>query len=166
MTTRDVTQSGVLRAISEFDRLGRDAFLDRYGFGPATDYLLVHDGRDYDSKAIVGVAHGFDLPDKGTLSAADFSGGDATVARLLRGLGFEVRSPKRNPPWSHDELVLALDLYQRLGMPSKSHPEVVELSRILNSLPAHPERPDRGRFRNVNGVALMNRPGNVGGSNP
>jgi hypothetical protein len=154
MSARDVTQYGVLQAIAEFDRVGRDAFLDQYGFGPATGYFLVHDGRDYDSKAIVGVAHAFDLPEMGPLSAADFSGGDATVARLLRDLGFEVRSPKRNPPWSHDELVLALDLYQRLGMPSKSHPEVIELSQILNSLPAHRDRPDRERFRNVNGVAL------------
>ena len=54
---------------------------------------------EYDSKAIVGVAHGF-LPGEQPLKAAEFSGGEATVGRLLRDLGFAVqvgagRSPER-----------------------------------------------------------------------
>ena len=44
-------------AIAEYDRLGRDVFLTTYGYGPANSYLLVHNGRRYDSKAIAGVAH-------------------------------------------------------------------------------------------------------------
>ena len=47
------------------------------------------DGKTYDSKAIVGAAHGF-LPGQEPLAAADFSGGAATVGRLLSGLGFQV----------------------------------------------------------------------------
>ncbi len=50
---------------SEFDELGRDAFLRKYGFGRATQYALRIDGRDYDPKAIAGVAHGVDHPEKG-----------------------------------------------------------------------------------------------------
>lgn len=62
----------------------------------------------------------------------------------------------RNPPWHRDELILALDLYFR-HPPSRirqSHPEVVELSRILDSLPIHEYRPDAERFRNANGVYM------------
>lgn len=88
---RDVTRGAVLAAIGEYDELGRDGFLSKYQFGQAREYLLVHEGKSYDSKAIVGAAHGF-LPGKSELSASEFSGGDATVGRLLRRLGFTSRS--------------------------------------------------------------------------
>jgi len=64
----------------------------------------------------------------------------------------------RNPPWSRDELILALDLYFRTNVTrlGKTSAEVVELSRSLNALPIHPER--TGTYRNPNGVymKLMN----------
>jgi hypothetical protein len=82
---------GILHATQEYDRLGREAFLDKYGFGQARSYLLVHDGKAYVFKAIVGAAHGF-LPGRSALTSADFSGGAATVGRLLTNLGFEVRT--------------------------------------------------------------------------
>lgn len=43
---------------------------------------------------------------------------------------------ERNPPWSRDELILALDLYMRHRprLPSKGGPEVSELSAVLNQL--------------------------------
>jgi 5-methylcytosine-specific restriction protein A len=87
----DLTRREILLATEEYDRLGRDAFLDTYGFAPARSYLLLLSGRTYDSKALVGVAHGY-LPGQPPLAAAEFSGGAATVGRLLRGLGFEVTS--------------------------------------------------------------------------
>ena len=62
-TLASITREAVLAAITEYDELGQDAFLDKYGFHPARSYLLVHDGKSYDSKAIVGVAHGH-LPGK------------------------------------------------------------------------------------------------------
>lgn len=87
----DLTQSGaVLRAIKEFDRLGRENFLSRYGFGKARAYFLIHEGRRYDSKAIVGVALGYQFPAAGPLAGKDFSGGDATVRAKLEALGFSV----------------------------------------------------------------------------
>lgn len=80
--------NAVLAAVREFDSLGREAFLSKYGFGPARDYFLEHNGRQYDSKAIVGSAHGHQT---GTpLRAGEFSGGDATVAARLAALGFTV----------------------------------------------------------------------------
>lgn len=90
MGLRDITRVAVLDAIAEYDRLGQDEFLVKYGFDRARSYLLMHDGKAYDSKAIVGVAHGF-LPGERALAARDFSGGEATVGRLLRGLGFTVQ---------------------------------------------------------------------------
>ena len=89
----DVTRSGVLTAIAEYDELGQDAFLEHYGLGRAREYFLVHDGRRYDSKAVVGAAHGYDLPDEGPLSSDAFSGGRETVRVVLTRLGFEVEGP-------------------------------------------------------------------------
>tara|TARA_R110002096_G_scaffold380542_4_gene574473 strand:+ start:889 stop:1515 length:627 start_codon:yes stop_codon:yes gene_type:complete len=81
----------VLRAVEECDRLGRTEFLQKYGFSPAKSYHLIHNGKEYDSKAIVGVAYGFENPDHGPLRAEEFSGGAATVQNWLEDLGFEVR---------------------------------------------------------------------------
>ncbi len=89
MALREVSRREILQAVAEYDRLGQDRFLDKYGFGVARSYRLVVDGKTYDSKAIVGAAHGF-LPGRRPLAAADFSGGAATVGRLLSGLSFEV----------------------------------------------------------------------------
>jgi hypothetical protein len=74
----------VLDAIAEFDRLERNRFLKKYGFGPSRSYWLVHDGRRYDSKAIIGAAHGYARPDLGPLKAGVFTGGEASVP-CLRG---------------------------------------------------------------------------------
>lgn len=83
----------VLRAIEEYDRLGRDVFLLAQGFGEARRFRLSYQGRLYDSKAIVGAAHGY-LPGQSALVARDFSGGVATVVALLRRLGFTVIDAK------------------------------------------------------------------------
>jgi putative restriction endonuclease len=84
----DITRAGVLAAVDECQRLGRETFRRRYGFGQATTYELVLDGHCYDSKAIAGVAH---LYSTGNLLSADgFSGGARTVAHRLRVLGFTV----------------------------------------------------------------------------
>jgi 5-methylcytosine-specific restriction enzyme A len=66
------------------------------------------------------------------------------------------QSVPRNPPWTRDELILALDLYLQLDrrLPSPTDPEVVALSALLNTLPIHTDRPDEEKFRNANGVVL------------
>ncbi|MGE0424962.1 MAG: HNH endonuclease [Reyranellaceae bacterium] len=80
----------VLDAIAEYDELGRNRFLQKYRFGPSHSYWLVHQGRRYDSKAVIGAAHGYARPDLGPLTADAFSGGAATVQRKLEGLGFGI----------------------------------------------------------------------------
>lgn len=148
----DLTASGVRAAVEEFDRLGRRAFLDRYGFGEARTYFLVIEGRRYDSKAICGAAHGFDFPDRGPLRPDDFSGGDATVRKTLDHLGFAVE--KVGPGWTEEERILALDLYLRDGMAPKNSDAVESLSVELNERAFHPDAGTRANFRNPAGVAL------------
>jgi 5-methylcytosine-specific restriction protein A len=74
VTLSAVTRDAVLEAVAEFDRVGRDKFLETAGFGRAKYYFLDIDGKYYDSKAIVGYAHGVsgDRP----WHADDFTGGD------------------------------------------------------------------------------------------
>ncbi|MFI2424138.1 HNH endonuclease [Streptomyces sp. NPDC018955] len=86
----DIRYEDVIAATEEFRDLGRDDFLQTYGFGRARSYELVLDGLRYDSKAIAGVAHGHATGE--FLRAGDFSGGAATVARCLRELGFVVET--------------------------------------------------------------------------
>ena len=93
-----ISRSAVLEAITVFDKLGRDVFLQKFGFGKARSYNLIHNGREYDSKAIVGVAYGFDHPDEGPLRSSDFVGGAATVGRWLNDAGFDVRGMERPSP--------------------------------------------------------------------
>lgn len=82
------TREPILKAIKEFDQLGRDEFLRQNGFGPAQSYWLIYDHKSYDSKAIVGVAYGF-LPNRNRLRAMDFHGGPP-VKRRLEKLSFQV----------------------------------------------------------------------------
>lgn len=77
-------------SIEEYDRLGGDEFLSRYGFGRPQEYVLWHDGRTYDSKAVLGVSRKFA---SGTPATSDqFSGGRTGAVRLLTDLGFHVTS--------------------------------------------------------------------------
>lgn len=86
---KDLTDRGsVLQALAEFDARGRGAFLHKYGFGPARPYFLLHENRRYDSKAILGAAHGFQHGEP--LGPKDFSGGARTVIPVLADLGFDV----------------------------------------------------------------------------
>ncbi len=101
MAAKDITHAGVIQAINEFDSLGRAAFLSKYGFGPAAKYSMVHEGNVYDSKAIVGAAHGYDRPDLGPLTSKELSGGRTGAAKVLESLGFEVEtfSDREDPVW-------------------------------------------------------------------
>src|SRR5258708_4081328 len=62
----------------------------------------------------------------------------------------------RNPKWHRDEIILALDLYfsPTRGSLDAKNPNIIELSKILNSLPLFYNKPDEEKFRNPNGVTL------------
>jgi predicted HAD superfamily Cof-like phosphohydrolase len=85
-----VAEHHVRHAVVEYDRLGQDEFLAHYGFGRATAYLLIVDGKAYDSKAILGVA--YRLATGKPMGPRDFSGGVHGAVGVLRRLGFDVRN--------------------------------------------------------------------------
>lgn len=62
--------------------------------------------------------------------------------------------PERNPPWTHDEQVLALDLYLRTRQVPLRAADVEALSALLNRLPLHPQRHSLSRFRSPAAVRL------------
>jgi hypothetical protein len=79
-----LTQQHVLSALSDLDS-GVDA-----PFGPATGYELVHDGKRYAPKAVIGLA--FKHLTGQILAHGEFSGGEAPgqANYVLRDLGFDV----------------------------------------------------------------------------
>ena len=90
MVTFDrVTRDNILRAISEYDRLGPEQFFAQHGFGPTTTYDLVQDKRRYPPKAILGAAYEFATGKH--LDSADFEGGKSGAVKVLENLGFSIR---------------------------------------------------------------------------
>jgi 5-methylcytosine-specific restriction protein A len=152
----DITKEAVLAAIAECDQAGPAAFLEHYKFGKARRYLLLHEGREYDSKAIVGVAHRY-LPGREALRASEFSGGkdDAAAGRLSQlGFTISVKAGQRDPAWTYDELVLACDLValnEWRELPVED-PRVVDLSDLLQRLTDHPLSVRGPRFRSLDSV--------------
>ncbi|MGB9150014.1 MAG: EVE domain-containing protein [Burkholderiales bacterium] len=65
-------------------------------------------------------------------------------------------SPKRNPAWTRDELILALDLYLRFQgvAPPTDSPEVYELSAYLNRKRIADQTTNAHTFRNPNSVIM------------
>ncbi|OEJ52009.1 HNH endonuclease [Streptomyces agglomeratus] len=147
-----ITRESVLKAVAEHDELGREAFLSRYGFSEARSYVLVHQGRDYDSKAIAGVAHKWEQGR--ALAPGEFSGGKDHAAAWLKRVGFQIKAVK-NPDWARDEVILACHLVMAnswKGLDAQDA-RVIELSALLQLLPIHAEADRNEKFRNPNGVA-------------
>ncbi|MEU3366737.1 HNH endonuclease [Streptomyces pseudogriseolus] len=147
-----ITRESVLKAIAEHDKLGREAFLETYHFGRARSYVLVHEGQEYDSKAIAGVAHKWDQGR--ALAPSEFSGGKEHAAAWLKRLGFQVKAVQ-NPDWARDEVILACHLVMTndwKGLDAQDS-RVIELSALLQLLPIHADADRNETFRNPNGVA-------------
>jgi hypothetical protein len=83
-----VGRAHVLAAIAEHDRLGSREFHQRYRFGRSPAAALWHQGQEYDSKAILGVAY---LHANGRAAMGDeLPTGSAEAAQTLTALGFDV----------------------------------------------------------------------------
>jgi 5-methylcytosine-specific restriction enzyme A len=121
MALRDITRAQILAAIEEYDLLGQEAFLAKYGFDRARSYLLIHDGKAYDSKAVVGAAHGVGSGNQ-PLSPRQFSGGEATVGRLLRRLGFTVEVSGDSDPAELMGRITGLTVDRSSGKPALYQP--------------------------------------------
>lgn len=118
-----LTRWAVEAALDEFLHVGRDAFLQKYRYGPARDYFVLHHltREACDSKAVVGAAYGLQFPEHGPLRPQDFSGGQATVVRVLRGLGFDLvdvsteLAPSKERVWSrHENELIVADYLEML----------------------------------------------------
>lgn len=150
---RDVTEKEVLAAAAEYDATPDKAdFLRKYERGTRSDYMVEIGGKLYPSKAIATAAHGY-LPGREPLQGV--SGGMSGTAARLAELGFTVSDVSaRNPAWSRDELVLALELYMRKPTAGKDDPEVSELSEMLRRLGQQNGVAVTNSYRNRNGAGL------------
>lgn len=83
-----IERSHVLAAIADYERRGRAEFLQHYRFGEARTVFLLHDGRHYEAKAIVGVANGYATGTFITGGDPDYKAGQARS--VLRRLGMTV----------------------------------------------------------------------------
>ena len=122
------SREAVLQAISEFDDLGREEFLSRHGFKHAKWWFLVHDGRLYDTKAIYGVAVG--IANNQPRAFREFSGGEQTVVRQLRNLGFEVR----NSPEGRGDEAGTDEVADRQAWIFQSNPHLYDIARAVRTL--------------------------------
>jgi hypothetical protein len=87
-----VTRDDVVRAISEYDRLGPERFFSEHGFGPSRSYELVWNGRPYPHKAVLGTA--YELATGERLGSGDFEGGKSGAVAVLTKLGFTVEEKR------------------------------------------------------------------------
>lgn len=57
MPLRDITREGVEIAIRDFDRIGLDGMLRKYGGGRSTKWYIERRGQKYDQKLVLRAAH-------------------------------------------------------------------------------------------------------------
>lgn len=88
-----VTRQHVLAAINEYDEVGQDEFLGRYGFAPSREHVVRHANNSYDSKALLGAALGYATGTAATTE--EFSTSKTAAAKVLRDLDFDVLSPAK-----------------------------------------------------------------------
>lgn len=92
-----MTRDAILDAVDEYEDLGRDDFLSKYGFTPQLDVVLEYVGQKYDGVAVVAAGHGFQT---GTpLDSGDLVNRENEVAERLAKLKFRVLcTPKAAKP--------------------------------------------------------------------
>jgi 5-methylcytosine-specific restriction protein B len=135
MALGTLTREAIERAIAEYDDLGRDAFLSKHGFGRATAYALRVEGREYDPKAIAGVAYGIDHPDEGPLKNTEFNGG-RQLRSAFRPAGYDVVL-RTDPGASELQALLERFMTSYLAArsePFKGHPIRAVLDSLVSKL--------------------------------
>jgi hypothetical protein len=102
VSLEQLTSADAVRAaVAEFDDMGRNAFLERYGFGPSRSYFLKVGDRLYDLQGDRRRSAWTPESRARPLHADQFSGGIVTVAAKLGSLGFEVVTEGQSDPALH-----------------------------------------------------------------
>jgi hypothetical protein len=145
----------VVAVMKEFDLLGRTYFLEKYGFGKSREYMLrdPKTGKLYDSKAIFGVAYGYAFPGERPLRHEDFSGGEATVERILENLGFDV--VRVGQDWTAEEVEAAVaDYFDMLRLESmgNSYSKAEHNERLRTQLTARSKASIELKHQNISAV--------------
>ena len=151
-----VVPEAIRNALMQFDQQLRQApEWASWTDNNAHKYAIRANGRLYPVKQIVSLATGTPV--------SDFSGGEGSgqANTYIRNLGFEIVPLRnRNPTWTRDELILALDFYLRYrpNPPGKQSNEIADLSETLNRLGVSLGVQPGETYRNVNAVymKLMN----------
>tara|TARA_B100002052_G_scaffold244495_1_gene229939 strand:- start:328 stop:783 length:456 start_codon:yes stop_codon:yes gene_type:complete len=89
----NITKNAVLKSIEEYETIGQENFLSKYGYKKQTKYTLIYEDKHYTPKAIFGVAWSYQFPKDEPLKSSDLSSGEKYPHAIywLRKLGFEVR---------------------------------------------------------------------------
>ena len=111
-----LTREAVLRVIREFDQLGRDEFLTKYGYSKTRSHWLVHDDDRYDMKAVWAAAH---LEPDAKLPAGMPAGKDHTdkAKSELKILGFTIENDRGTASEASDTAEVVAPLNQILYGP-------------------------------------------------
>ena len=139
-----LTREAVLSALAEFDRLGREEFLGRFGPRPSRSRWIPHDGKQYDMKPVWRAAFGH-MDGTGPLARDDpkyFLSSDL-VQKHLEALGFDIGSDIQVEPDAPDGQPLNRILYGPPGTGKTWH----TVNLALQIVDGHQEdRHDRERF--------------------
>ena len=113
----------VRAALQEFDTLGRERFLKKYGFGESNVFLRLANGRRYDAEPILAAAVGKEHPARGPLRPDEFRASPDAVADKLDELGFSVVDAYEGS----DLMITAADI--ELIKSSRTKPKYADLSQ-------------------------------------
>ncbi|WP_414936251.1 YDG/SRA domain-containing protein [Amycolatopsis sp. cmx-11-51] len=90
MGLKEISREAVLAAIAEHDNVGAERFKRLMGLTRASRYVVMHEGLEYDAKALVASAHlsvvGADL------GVTDFGSAEERLVARLGRLGFEFKN--------------------------------------------------------------------------
>ncbi|AIB12899.1 hypothetical protein ABAZ39_13050 [Azospirillum argentinense] len=163
--TKLTSPAAVKLAVAECKAMGRQAFLEHYGFRMAREYLLEDADGHYDSKAIAAVAFGYQHPEIGPLASNQCSGGKGHghAGWALHRLGFAVAGMAANRnEWPLAEVEAAVDAYlgvlqrQDSGAPFSKKAVVQAVAAALGT---RTEKAVEYKFLNISAVmASLGRP--------
>lgn len=158
----DLTRAeAVQAALDEYGLLGQKAFLEKYGFGKAREYVVLdpRSGSWADSKAIAAAAIGYQFPGAGPLPAKAFSGGDATVVPRLEALGFRVQriSDVTGHDWGETEVAMVVADYLTMlicELTGQHFSKSAHRRQLLGRLPGRSAQSVEFKHANISAVMM------------